>query len=74
MQLHDELLLRTARGTVVERGAEPGLHDGRADRARRLVARVARWNEAFRIGVRSGWRRFKWDLHGALGIWLFPFI
>jgi uncharacterized iron-regulated membrane protein len=35
---------------------------------------VARWTRSLRVSTRSGWRRFNWDLHGALGFWLFLFM
>ena len=35
---------------------------------------VSRWRRSLRVNVASGWRRFNWDLHSALGFWLFPFM
>jgi uncharacterized iron-regulated membrane protein len=35
---------------------------------------VARWTRSLRISARGGWRRFNWDLHSALGFWLFLFM
>jgi uncharacterized iron-regulated membrane protein len=35
---------------------------------------VNRWRRSLIIKSRSGWRRFTWDLHSAMGAWLFVFI
>jgi len=35
---------------------------------------LRRWKRSLRINVAGGWRRFNWDLHSALGIWLFLFM
>jgi uncharacterized iron-regulated membrane protein len=35
---------------------------------------VSRWKRSLGMKVKSGWRRFNWDLHGALGFWLFFFM
>jgi uncharacterized iron-regulated membrane protein len=35
---------------------------------------VARWRRSLGIKWRSGWRRVNWDLHSALGFWLFAFM
>jgi uncharacterized iron-regulated membrane protein len=35
---------------------------------------VARWRRSLGIKWRSGWRRLNWDLHSALGFWLFAFM
>ena len=35
---------------------------------------VARWKRSTIVKVRAGWRRFNWDLHSALGFWLFFFM
>jgi len=34
---------------------------------------VNRWKRSLMVKVSSGWRRFNWDLHSALGFWLFLF-
>ena len=34
---------------------------------------VTRWKRSLGVKVSSGWRRFNWDLHSALGFWLFLF-
>jgi len=34
---------------------------------------VSRWKRSLMVKVSSGWRRFNWDLHSALGFWLFLF-
>jgi uncharacterized iron-regulated membrane protein len=34
----------------------------------------ARWKRSLKIKWSSGWRRFNWDLHSALGFWLFLFL
>jgi uncharacterized iron-regulated membrane protein len=33
-----------------------------------------RWRRSLYVKSRSGWRRFTWDLHSAMGAWLFLFI
>jgi uncharacterized iron-regulated membrane protein len=35
---------------------------------------VSRWKRSLGIKVTAGWRRFNWDLHSALGLWLFVFM
>lgn len=34
---------------------------------------VSRWKRSLTVKASSGWRRFNWDLHGVLGLWLFLF-
>jgi uncharacterized iron-regulated membrane protein len=34
----------------------------------------ARWRRSLGVKFRSGWKRFNWDLHSALGFWLFGFM
>jgi uncharacterized iron-regulated membrane protein len=35
---------------------------------------VSRWRRSLKIKASSGWRRFNWDLHSAIGFWLFLFM
>jgi uncharacterized iron-regulated membrane protein len=35
---------------------------------------VSRWKRSLVVKASSGWRRFNWDLHSALGFWLFFFM
>jgi uncharacterized iron-regulated membrane protein len=35
---------------------------------------VTRWKRSLGIKVSSGWRRFNWDLHSAVGFWLLGFM
>ena len=35
---------------------------------------VARWKRSMGVKVSAGWRRLTWDLHSALGFWLFAFM
>jgi uncharacterized iron-regulated membrane protein len=35
---------------------------------------IARWKRSLGVKWSSGWRRFNWDLHSALGFWLFLFM
>ena len=35
---------------------------------------VTRWKRSLAVKWTSGWRRFNWDLHSALGFWLFLFM
>jgi uncharacterized iron-regulated membrane protein len=35
---------------------------------------VSRWRRSLKIKTSSGWRRFNWDVHSALGFWLFLFM
>jgi uncharacterized iron-regulated membrane protein len=35
---------------------------------------ISRWKRSLKIKATSGWRRFNWDLHSALGFWLFFFM
>lgn len=33
-----------------------------------------RWKRSLQIKRKTGWRRFNWDLHSAMGFWLFLFL
>jgi len=35
---------------------------------------VNRWRRSLLVKTSSGWRRFNWDLHSAIGFWLFLFM
>jgi uncharacterized iron-regulated membrane protein len=35
---------------------------------------IARWKRSLGVKWSAGWRRFNWDLHSALGFWLFLFM
>ena len=35
---------------------------------------VVRWRRSLGVKVRSGWRRWTWDLHSAMGFWTFLFM
>ena len=35
---------------------------------------VSRWRRSLKIKRSSGWRRFNWDVHSAVGFWLFLFM
>lgn len=35
---------------------------------------VTRWRRSLTVKASAGWRRFNWDLHSALGAWLFVFM
>ena len=35
---------------------------------------LSRWKRSLVVKASAGWRRFNWDLHSALGFWLFPFM
>ncbi|HET9130627.1 MAG TPA: PepSY-associated TM helix domain-containing protein, partial [Terriglobia bacterium] len=35
---------------------------------------VARWKRSLMFRWSSGWRRFNWDVHSAVGFWLFLFL
>ncbi len=35
---------------------------------------IGRWRRSLMVKSRGGWRRFNWDLHSAMGAWLFLFI
>jgi uncharacterized iron-regulated membrane protein len=35
---------------------------------------VSRWKRSLGVKMSAGWRRFNWDLHSALGFWLFLFM
>lgn len=74
VQLHDELLLDRPDGpwwngffslvftVIVVTGAVvwwPG---------------AARWKRSMTVKLSAGWRRINWDLHSALGFWLFAFM
>jgi uncharacterized iron-regulated membrane protein len=74
VRLHDELLLERPDGpwwngllslvftAIVLTGAVvwwPGL---------------SRWKRSMGVKFAAGWRRFNWDLHSALGFWLFSFM
>ena len=32
---------------------------------------IARWRRSLLVNVRGGWKRVNWDLHSAMGFWLF---
>ena len=73
-RLHDELLFdRPGRwwngvlsAVTVRAHASPAWSSGgRAS---------SRWRRSLKIKWSSGWRRFNWDLHSAVGFWLFLFM
>jgi uncharacterized iron-regulated membrane protein len=35
---------------------------------------IARWRRSLAVGLRGGWKRITWDLHSAMGFWLFAFM
>ena len=35
---------------------------------------VTRWWRSLLVSRKSGWRRFNWDLHSAVGFWMFAFV
>jgi uncharacterized iron-regulated membrane protein len=35
---------------------------------------VSRWRRSLVVNFRAGWRRINWDIHSALGFWLFAFM
>jgi uncharacterized iron-regulated membrane protein len=35
---------------------------------------ISRWKRSLQVRWSSGWRRFNWDLHSAVGFWLFLFL
>ena len=35
---------------------------------------IARWKRSVGVKMTAGWKRFNWDLHSALGFWLFGFM
>ena len=35
---------------------------------------ASRWKRSLTIKASSGWRRFNWDLHSAIGFWMFLFM
>ena len=35
---------------------------------------ISRWRRSLIVRANSGWRRFNWDLHSAIGLWLFLFM
>jgi len=35
---------------------------------------LSRWKRSMGVKVTAGWRRFNWELHSALGFWLFIFM
>ena len=35
---------------------------------------VSRWKRSLGVKMKVGWRRFTWDLHSAIGFWLFFFM
>jgi uncharacterized iron-regulated membrane protein len=35
---------------------------------------IDRWRRSLWVGFRSGWKRINWDLHSAMGFWLFLFM
>jgi len=74
VRLHDELLLGRLDG---------GWWNGALSLVFTLVVLTGcvvwwpgatRWARSLRISTKSGWRRFNWDVHSALGIWLLLFM
>ncbi|HEX5108975.1 MAG TPA: PepSY-associated TM helix domain-containing protein [Vicinamibacterales bacterium] len=35
---------------------------------------IARWRRSIAVNLRAGWKRINWDLHSAMGFWLFLFM
>jgi len=35
---------------------------------------ITRWRRSLGVKVNGGWKRFNWDLHSAMGLWLFFFM
>jgi uncharacterized iron-regulated membrane protein len=35
---------------------------------------ITRWRRSLGVSLHGGWKRFNWDLHSALGFWLFLFM
>ena len=35
---------------------------------------VSRWKRSLIVRLNTGWKRFNWDLHSALGFWMFLFV
>lgn len=35
---------------------------------------VARWRRSLGVSLRAGWKKINWDLHSAMGFWLFLFM
>jgi uncharacterized iron-regulated membrane protein len=35
---------------------------------------IARWRRSLGVNVRGSWKRLNWDLHSAMGFWLFAFM
>ncbi|HLI84657.1 MAG TPA: PepSY-associated TM helix domain-containing protein [Bryobacteraceae bacterium] len=35
---------------------------------------VVSWRRNLTIGWRANWKRLNWDLHSAVGVWMFPFV
>jgi uncharacterized iron-regulated membrane protein len=74
VSLHDDLLLDRPAGTRL---------NGALSLAFTLVVLtgavvwwpgVSRWKRSLSVAFRAGWRRVNWDLHSAVGFWLFPFL
>ena len=72
-RLHDELLFdRPGRWWNGVLSAVTVRADG--DRPGVWWPGVTRWRRSLKIKWSSGWRRFNWDLHSAIGFWLFLFM
>ena len=74
VSLHDDLLLGRPDGSLV---------NGWLSLAFSLIVLtgaivwwpgVTRWKRSLGVKVSSGWKRFNWDLHSALGFWLLLFM
>ena len=72
--LHDDLLLGRPDGTRVNGGLSLLFTLIVLTGAVVWWPGVARWKRGLSVKVTSGWKRFNWDLHSALGFWTLAFM
>lgn len=74
VRLHDDLLLERPEGTRVNGWLSLVFTLAVLTGGIVWWPGVSRWKRSLGVKVTAGWRRFNWDLHSALGFWLFFFM
>jgi uncharacterized iron-regulated membrane protein len=72
-RLHDELLFDRT-GKYVNGAASIGVTVLVLTGAIIWWPGISRWRRSVAVNLRGGWKRFNWDLHSAMGFWLFLFM
>lgn len=74
VRLHDDLLLQRPEGTRLNGWLSLVFTVSVLTGGVVWWPGISRWKRSLRVTRTAGWRRFNWDLHSALGFWLFPFM